>query len=170
MSRWIQRHIGKAVEPQGSAPGQPREAAIVTVLCSQTRREFFVRFDPIGAGWLLAAVVRPPRSAGPGTAGPAPMNRTLQGQLVMGVNYPGCPYCRQPTIVKCGGCGAVRCAPPAEEQPGSLCPSCETWGRRGGNIDRLDGSAMPQAPRTRGGPPRTPLPGEQRGRLPRGPR
>lgn len=144
MSGSIEPQRARRIQTHPAPAGQRGESAIVTVRCGRTRKDFFVRVDPIADGWLLAAVVRPPQSKKPGMGVSTPVNRALRGRLVMGANYPGCPYCRRPTVVRCE-CGGVTCAPPPHDEADLLCPWCQSWGRRAGRIERLEGSMISSA-------------------------
>jgi TerY-C metal binding domain len=108
------------------------KVVIVMAKCSRMRQGFGIRFETKRsrqwtADWAFAIKEAVAKREG--------YDRSeITGKFEFDEAYPGCPHCRNSSIVLCG-CGKVACW--NEEQMTVLCPWCGITGNVMGQIERL---------------------------------
>lgn len=102
-----------------------RPAAITPARCRHNRQTFGVHFTRVEGTWVNDYAFRiSPRF---GQAEGHSLNRTLRGRFGKSRDYPGCPFCKDKVLFKCG-CGGLTCfvTDEADFQP-FACAWCDDW-------------------------------------------
>ncbi len=123
------------------------EKVIVNARCSRNGGLFGMQFEFKNGIWEAtnAFVIKekPPVVTAPRiqSAYPPPqmMPKEMHGTIVVGNDYPGCPYCRNGSFFKCG-CGNICCYDGVDKY--AYCQWCHTKGRLSGAISSMQGSVQ----------------------------
>lgn len=116
------------------------EGVTVPARCIKTRRLFGVYFEEGDAGMWLAGATAPMDPSALDAVGDGV---EIRGDIVVGVDYAGCPHCKGKFLLKCG-CGRLMCWDGEERL--LFCPWC---GRKGGVGEGLVGNLSGTAGRVR---------------------
>lgn len=111
-----------------------RHVVVIAARCACAGAEFGIRLAREGpAVWAMtwAFPLRPGAAQREGYAQTA-----IQGAFAASPSYPGCPSCGHSGIVQCGACARIACWD--AESASARCPWCDTAGRVGGSIERLE--------------------------------
>ncbi|MDD4262230.1 MAG: TerY-C metal binding domain-containing protein [Syntrophaceticus schinkii] len=82
------------------------EVAIAISKCSESKKTFGIRFERTGPNqweftWAFAIKAESAKREG--------YDKTvIRGDILKGINYPGCPYCKSGGFFLCG-CGKLNC-------------------------------------------------------------
>lgn len=109
---------------------------IVMSRCSRTREGFGIRFEEKGRGQWLADWAFPVKER---LAKKEGYDRAeIKGSIRLDDEYPGCPYCKNTSVVYCPECGKVSCY---DIRAGvSTCGWCGSRGQvGGGGVTNLTG-------------------------------
>lgn len=112
---------------------------IVKTTCGIHKKLFGIDFvqRPHGT-WEASTAFAVSEKRGAGGFGSA----QLEGTFILGVSYPGCPYCGNSTFYRCNNCGQLNCQGTAEVSDGTTyvaCGNCGSAGYLHGQLDTLDG-------------------------------
>ncbi|HAV13892.1 MAG TPA: hypothetical protein DCX06_10445 [Opitutae bacterium] len=103
-------------------------------ICTETRKEFLMRFEEIGhTAWQLVDTYENPLAAFFGTLSVQTFgDQKLSGEFTVSPDYKGCPFCRANSFFVCGSCGLPNCNESVTLTDGkSVSVSCAKCGNTG---------------------------------------
>lgn len=99
-----------------------KDYTVIPAKCSRTKKLFGIRGVRRDGVWHLTWAFKMTESQ---AKGEHIENNTLSGNAMFDATYPGCPHCGNRTIVLCGRCGHVSCAPIEQKDDVCTCSWCE---------------------------------------------
>lgn len=124
----------RPVDPPEDPPSQgPKRAtsstrASILATCSVAKKPFLMIWKPAPTGQTWMACGARGLLPSDSTAASSDGKRiVLRGALSVSADYPGCPYCKNKSFVRC--CEKIACQGASEKhQTADLyCPTCDTW-------------------------------------------
>lgn len=127
--QFVRSYFGLREDLVGRAPN----VVIVVARCSAHKQLLGIRFqetDPNRweADWAFPLKENTARRQGYDRG-------EIAGRFVFAGGYPGCPYCRAPSIFKCGRCGKVACWDGVQRTV--VCPWCGNGATLSGTIESM---------------------------------
>ncbi len=112
-----------------------KEMIAVMSRCVKTKKLFGIRFDTNnGKNWEAAWAFPLKEGADKREKGYAV---SIKGSFVLGNDYPGCPYCGNPSFFMCGKCGKFSCYDGKTKHV--ICPHCGNEGDLDSPITEIRG-------------------------------
>lgn len=114
---------------------QMRNVVIVMSRCSWNKESFGIRFEEDNQGnwvsdWAFAVKEAVSKKEGYD-------KNEIKGAITLDAEYPGCPHCKNRSIVLCSSCGKVSCYDGSSLTV--TCPWCGVRNGVGGSIQSLRG-------------------------------
>lgn len=96
------------------------EATVVMARCGKTGAPYGIRMEKQGNRWVCtwAFSLREESAKKEGFD-----NKSVNGTIDIGDDYPGCPHCGATGFVQCGACSKISCYKTGQES--AVCPFCK---------------------------------------------